>query len=433
MARKTGVEGFDFAKPPPGWDPIRDPDDVPEAGALTEQALQDAQVDVRSNDEAVCHLRRMLGAAEQKLQRSRARARKLAGVSVEAFLAPPNLRPEDLARERASIPSGSIRCAHWEEGERTVCLGLQLGDGGPGFWVEVPRHELGYYAASHAGRLQQALDERVVELLKQPPGAESLDVASCEVSWLADPNRVGPRFEGFPFDVVMPDAAAKAMAGHILLTEMATLKTELDAARGAPGDAAEYFARLQAWRAWGEDGREIAGSAMMDDDRLREEIDLVEAARRCLAKDHDLKWLHRAARGAGYLNGLAVAEKLRPRDVLLAALRAGSDARRDLDEMAKRRPVKGLSKYRVGGETFDLPADIVQEMANIGLRLGVDPNEPELLIAVRAVVGTMERVRELEAGIKLAQDELDAVAEEDSRDRQDVGRTEAARILRRVL
>lgn len=70
------------------------------------EELRDAQVDAREDEASVQHLRRMLESAEQKAQRSRVLALKLAGQTADAFLAPPDLRPEDL--ERASVPRGSI-------------------------------------------------------------------------------------------------------------------------------------------------------------------------------------------------------------------------------------------------------------------------------------------------------------------------------------
>lgn len=154
---------------------LRDaPTEDPEVGALNEEALRDAQADVRHDDERVSAIRRDLEQAEQIAQRSRARARRLAGVSVEAFLAPPHLRPEDLARERASIPSGSIRCAQWDDGGRTVRLGLQLGEDGPGRWLEVSRQELGYHADPHGSKARGDDVEQVARLMDERGIADAL-------------------------------------------------------------------------------------------------------------------------------------------------------------------------------------------------------------------------------------------------------------------
>lgn len=148
----------------------------PEVGALIEEGLREAQADARAAEERVVELRRDLEQAEQRAQQSRARVRKLTGFSIEPFLAPPWLRPRDLKEAKAQIPRGSIQCAQWDdEGPNTqrVRLGLQLGDDGPGFWVEVARADLGTFGAPHmkgesnvelAARLSDERDEAVRQL-----------------------------------------------------------------------------------------------------------------------------------------------------------------------------------------------------------------------------------------------------------------------------
>lgn len=132
-----------------------DPPQDPEVGALIEEGLREAQADARVSEERVAELRRDLEQAEQRAQQNRARVRKLIGFSIEPFLAPPWLRPRDLKTAKSQIPRGSIQCAQWDDdGPDThrVRLGLQLGEEGPGFWIDVSRQELGVHAREHDAR-----------------------------------------------------------------------------------------------------------------------------------------------------------------------------------------------------------------------------------------------------------------------------------------
>ena len=151
-----------------------------EEEALARAAVQLAEDEVRQ-------LRREMESAEQKLQRARVAMLKSSSGSIDAFLAPSNLRPADLKTARASIPSGSIRCAQWEEGERTVRLGLQLGDAGPGLWLEVSRQELGHHAEPHEVARRSGLAENIIELRHLCPGHEAASpaqVVRCAIDQL---------------------------------------------------------------------------------------------------------------------------------------------------------------------------------------------------------------------------------------------------------
>ena len=160
-----------------------------------------------------------------------------------------------------------------------------------------------------------------------------------------------------------------------------------------------------------ERGRQTCRAAYMAD--LLEHLQ-AGAAKRSTGEIADL-W--RDAGGKGWLNKLwGASEGTRPRDLLLLALQQGAA-----------RPSKSLQRVTLDGEEFMLPGDIANEF------LAADDSSPERTrIAVRGIAAMHGRVVELEEGIRLAQDELDGAAEEDSLDRRDQAMREANRQLARV-
>lgn len=210
------------------------------------------------------------------------------------------------------------------------------------------------------------------------------------------------------------DAAAEK---YSILAALQRGTKHRDPAREAADDISP---ELLAFRQWGE--RKVGGAeaAFMTGKELRDAID------RSLRDDLDT--LRRDAGGKGWLNDLAQVDAARhSRDLLMLALEQGAEARRDLATIARARPSKSLQRVTLDGEVFMLPGDIAAEF------LAADDRSPErTLIAVRGAAAMQGRILELEAGIGLAQDELDGAAEEDSLDRRDQAMREANRQLARV-
>lgn len=256
---------------------------------------------------------------------------------------------------------------------------------------------------------QDAYKQRITaELLGRLEGAGYVFSQKRDGSWWWSDREDECAFEGN--DTPLPSKAL-AVAGawaHFCERNRAT----------GDSDWIEAHEALMRWRTWAQDhmGEET-------DERLREAIDRAWGSNSLKVRGA-LDRLFTAIERAQVIDGQehdGIADDQLIDRVIEMVPRLAALRRSTLDEV-----------YEAHGETFTLPADVVEELKGAAPLL-LERADAEAVVALRAAAGTNARVRELEAGIRRALDHLGCAREEDSLDRREQYRAEAERELERVL